>query len=71
MTTDQPERPDRPAVAGVRPDPTPEELAAIMAAIEVTTPRVVVADGAEPPPRWRFSGRWWTKPIPARRGRPF
>ncbi|MCB1013820.1 MAG: hypothetical protein KDB10_01695 [Acidimicrobiales bacterium] len=52
--------------------PGPEELAAIVAAVEVTWPKPVVG-GTDPratTPRWRFSGRWWTKPIPARRDRP-
>ena len=26
--------------------------------------------GPVPPGRWRWSGRWWSKPIPARRDRP-
>jgi hypothetical protein len=53
--------------------PSPEELAAIVAAVEGAWPRaVVMAPAPEPqPPRWRFAGRWWTKPIPARRERPF
>jgi hypothetical protein len=59
------------AVAAVRPDPSPEELAAIVAAVEVTWPRAVAGTGVEPPPRWRFSGRWWSKPVPARRDRPW
>ncbi len=52
--------------------PGPEELAAIMAAIEVAWPRPAVgdADAGATTPRWRFSGRWWTKPIPSRRDRP-
>jgi hypothetical protein len=53
-------------------DPTDEEVAAIVAAIEVATPR---AGGApERPseaPRWRWSGRWWSRPIPQRRMRPW
>ncbi|MBL8775291.1 MAG: hypothetical protein JNK12_05150 [Acidimicrobiales bacterium] len=52
--------------------PGPEEMAAIMAAIEVAWPRPSAAD-TDPraaTPRWRFSGRWWTKPIPSRRDRP-
>ena len=52
--------------------PGPEEMAAIMAAIEVAWPRPS-AGGVDPraaTPRWRFSGRWWTKPIPSRRDRP-
>jgi hypothetical protein len=52
-------------------DPSPEELAAIVAAIEVAWPRPVVHDvGGPETPRWRFSGRWWTKPIVERRERP-
>jgi hypothetical protein len=55
----------------VSPTPTDEEAAAIAAAIEVTWPRSVVAPAVEPPPRWRFAGRWWTKPIAVRRARPW
>jgi hypothetical protein len=56
----------------ISPTPTDEELAAIMAAIEATRPVVVLADGAPAgPPPWRFSGRWWRRPIAARRDRPF
>ena len=50
---------------------TDEEVAAIMAAVEVAWPRPVAAPDADLPPRWRFSGRWWTKPVPLRRGRPW
>ena len=55
----------------ITPTPTDEEAAAIAAAIEATRPRVVIAaaESAEPP-RWRFAGRWWSKPIPTRRERP-
>jgi hypothetical protein len=59
-------------VGSVSPEPTPEEAAAIVASLEVGLPRGVAAgtgpDGVES--RWRWSGRWWSKPIPARRGRP-
>ena len=58
------------AVEGGDRDPSDEELAAIVAAIEVTWPRAVAAPAAELP-RWRFSGRWWTKPVPLRRVRPW
>lgn len=52
-------------------EPSDDEVAAIVAAIEVTWPRPV-ATAAEPVlPRWRFSGRWWTKPVPLRRQRPW
>jgi hypothetical protein len=55
----------------VSPTPTDEEAAAIAAAIEVTWPRAVASAPDSEPPRWRFAGRWWTKPIPVRRDRPW
>jgi hypothetical protein len=48
-----------------------EEVAAIVAAVEVAWPRPVAETPSEAPPRWRFSGRWWTKPVPLRRSRPW
>ena len=61
--------------AGVQisPVPTDEEAAAIVAAVEAAQPKVVVV-AATPAARntsWRFSGRWWSKPLAARRGRPY
>jgi hypothetical protein len=54
----------------IRPTPTDEEAAAIVAAVEVAWPRAgVPAEGPES--RWRWSGRWWTKPIPLDRSRPW
>lgn len=60
-------------VPTITPTPSDEEVAAIMAATEALWPRPVVVEAAEPPRRspWRFSGRWWSKPIPARRDRPY
>jgi hypothetical protein len=57
----------------IRPTPTPAEVAAIMAAAEALWPRPVVpaADDEVAPPTWRFSGRWWRKPVAARRDRPW
>ena len=52
---------------------TEEEAAAIVVAIEALWPRPVVVL-PEPPKRpaaWRFSGRWWSRPVPARRDRPW
>jgi hypothetical protein len=52
--------------------PTQQQLAAIVAAVEVAWPRpVVLAEGDQDSPRWRFSGRWWVRPIPSRRDRPW
>jgi hypothetical protein len=53
------------------PEPTDEEVAAIVAAVEVVWPRPTARVGSAEPPRWRFSGRWWSKPVPARRDRPW
>ena len=59
-------------MSDISPTPTDEEAAAIAAAIEVAWPRAVVgSDMSAEPPRWRFAGRWWTKPIPVRRDRPW
>ena len=58
-------------VGGIRPAASDEEVAAIVAAIEQVWPRPPAApDALVEPPRWRFAGRWWTKPVPARRGAP-
>jgi hypothetical protein len=52
---------------------TEEETAAIVAAIEELWPRPVVPapEPARRPSAWRFSGRWWSRPVPARRDRPW
>jgi hypothetical protein len=55
----------------ISPDPSDEEVAAIIAAVEVLWPRPAGAAPSAPPTRWRFSGRWWSKPVPARRDRPW
>ena len=55
----------------IRPVPTDEEAAAIVAAVEAAWPRAVGSAAAPEPPRWRFAGRWWSKPIPVRRDRPW
>ena len=55
----------------VTPAPTDEEAAAIAAAIEAAWPRAVAAAAQPEAPRWRFAGRWWTKPVPVRRDRPW
>jgi hypothetical protein len=59
-------------IAGISPEATDEEVAAVVAAIELSWPAAAgVADASAEPTRWRFSGRWWTKPVPMRRGRPW
>lgn len=55
----------------VTPEPTEEEVAAIVASIETVTGQVRAGTGEADVGRWRWSGRWWSKPIPARRIRPW
>jgi hypothetical protein len=54
----------------ITPDPTDDEVAAIVAAVDAATPRGGAAP-ASAMPRWRWAGRWWTRPVPARRTRPW
>lgn len=53
--------------------PTDDEAVAIIAAVEVLWPRSIVNGPARPVRNdvWRFSGRWWSRPVAARRDRPF
>ncbi len=54
--------------------PTDEEAVAVMAAMHVLWPRPVGdADSYAGPrvPVWRFSNRWWARPVPSRRVRPY
>jgi hypothetical protein len=54
-----------------QPGPTDEEAAAAVVAIMAVWPRhTAPAARHSEPERWRFSGRWWAKPIPSRRDRP-
>jgi len=59
--------------ADITPAPTDEEAVAIVAAVEALWPRPVILESENPlrVPTWRFSGRWWARPLPARRDRPF
>ncbi|UDY34141.1 hypothetical protein [Dermatobacter hominis] len=54
----------------IDPEPTEEEAAAIVAALEVGLPRAGAESAPDSVSRWRWSGRWWSKPVPIRRGRP-
>ncbi len=60
-------------VDAVSPMPSDDEVVAIMAGTEALWPRPVTVVESTPPRRttWRFSGRWWSRPVPARRDRPF
>ena len=55
----------------VTPTPSEEEAAAIVAAIDAAWPRAGGGPSEPATPRWRFAGRWWSKPIPVRRDRPW
>lgn len=61
-------------MAEISPKPSDEEAAAIAAAVEVLWPKPVVLEELQNPlraPTWRFSARWWARPLPSRRDRPF
>jgi hypothetical protein len=64
--------PTAPQLAQVSPAPTDDEVVAIMAGVEALWPKPVVVAVAEPEYNnvWRFSGRWWSRPVAARRDRP-
>jgi hypothetical protein len=60
--------------AEITPAPTDEEAAAIMAAVEHLWPKPVLLYTPEQSRRsaaWRFSGRWWARPVAVRRDRPY
>ncbi|MEZ5310454.1 MAG: hypothetical protein R2735_07655 [Microthrixaceae bacterium] len=55
----------------ITPEPTEEEAAAIAAAVSVTLfSGGAATEQVREPSRWRFSGRWWSRPVPLRRARP-
>lgn len=61
------------ALGSISPVATDEEVAVIVAAVDALWPRpVVVSAGATQEERspWRFSGRWWSRPVQSRRTRP-
>jgi hypothetical protein len=55
-----------------RPEPPADVLAAITAAVQLSWPQPSAPDEQDPVHlTWRFSGRWWNKPTPLRRERPW
>ena len=61
------------SVGAVSPMPTDDEVVAIIAGAEALWPKPLAVVDTAPPRRanWRFSGRWWSRPVPARRDRPY
>ena len=56
----------------VRPTPTDDELAAIVAAYEALWPAdSELVEAPRPDPVWRFSGRWWVQQSRALRSTPW
>lgn len=52
---------------------TDDEVVAIVAALEALWPRPLLVEPTTPVvrvPTWRFSNRWWIKPLASRRERP-
>ena len=56
----------------IEPEPSDEEAAAVVAALEALWPKPVSAAGSarHVSPAWRFSGRWWSGTSVARHSRP-
>jgi hypothetical protein len=50
--------------------PPPEVAALIAAAADAVWPRPAAPVAAPDHRAWRFSGRWWHRPVVARRERP-
>ena len=61
------------SISQVSSTPTDDDVVAIMAAVEALWPKPAIVVDARPPRKtaWRFSGRWWSRPVPARRDRPY
>jgi len=57
----------------VNPPPTDEEVVAIAVAVHTLWPRAIEDEAAvaRRVSAWKFSGRWWSQPIPLRRARPW
>lgn len=55
-----------------RAEPTEEELAAIVAAVDAVWPRAGEEFDSKPRRQtpWQTSSRWWSPPVAARRHRP-
>jgi len=54
------------------PEPDPAVLAAIASAVQLAWPRPAAPDEQlSVHEAWRFSGRWWNKPVPVSRDRPW
>jgi hypothetical protein len=56
----------------ITPTPTDEEAVAIAASIHALWPVPVMVTDEERAREasWKFSGRWWNRPISSRRDRP-
>ena len=55
-----------------KPEPDPAVLAAIASAVQLAWPRPAAPDERQPVHEaWRFSGRWWNKPVAVSRDRPW
>ena len=57
----------------ISPAPTDEEAVAITAAVHAMwpVPMVVPPEERARETAWKFSGRWWNRPLPSRRERPY
>jgi hypothetical protein len=54
-----------------QPVPSEEEAAAIVAALTLLWAGAAAPEAPSAEPSWRFSGRWWSQPVPMTRPRPW
>lgn len=54
----------------VSPSPSTDEAVAISTALEILWPTNPLVTARAIQTSWRFSGRWWTDSVIARRSRP-
>jgi len=59
--------------SSILPVPTDEEAVAIAAAVHAMwpVPVVVSEEDRARDTSWKFSGRWWNRPLASRRDRPY
>jgi hypothetical protein len=67
------DRGDAARALGLPPRPAPDPLVVVLlaAAVEQLRPVAVAPPAAPDYAAWRFSGRWWHRPVPVRRDRPW
>ncbi len=60
-------------MSDITPAPTDEEAVAIAAAVHAMwpVPMIITDEARARDTAWKFSGRWWNRPVSSRRDRPY